>query len=935
MTTQETFGDYVGSLPVATGLNPADQLYLRQVGTSKRIPASLLPSGGGGTTVTTISSLTTTLPSVGLVWLSDPIRYGAFLWVSGDHTTAVANDPGQGMVVALASDPTGATGAWVRLYDGVKVVGSWWGYNPDATPTVDPWSEDLFTETASGTSGTPQLTGLSDTSSMIPGMTVIGTNVQIGALIFTVDSGSQVTLTKNLSGNITSGSISFSGPVPGTGTDNSVAFINIGKWGRGNGSLNIKFPPGTALWDGSTVHGSDPNAFHNTACYWANGIKDLRVEGPGAIWQNTYNESVRGANSAANTRFPISDTLEIKGYLINNTVIGANSFTLINSGDVAASGVAKDAVLAIACNDSQTLGYPPNPGQFEFLTPTGVVGTTVNVLEKIKYIHRTDFADYNATPGINSSCGAARMWVMPDPAWQGTLEIDRLTCNLTPGILIGPYVSVVKNRVITRGWRGPGFSESFCRNVDHYDLEPHSGGETDKFVDRIIYRNAQGGAFPFQSANPNKLIFEGGHIASIVGVGKQTLARGTQIDQFQLAAGFGMSTSTILEGCDITTAPSTAMGNVVDGAQLQTIDGTNASWANGFITLLALPLSSAGILPHWNVTPGMWVNLQNNFNVYSGTIGTGFVLGQTWNPATAVGVTPTGSGTIGVNTVSVSSTTGLSPGMAVSGGGVGANATIISFVGLVLTLSVVNASTFSTQTLSFTQPTITIETTLKQYATLPTWCSGKIWLFKCNELIVKNCIGADTIRQASDAYNAGQRYFEYRRTQFGGINGQNLNPITLPGGELLEVDVNVVTASSVANAVLSLVITTYQNPADSSSLFVNDTGSGTVITIRLDIAGRRKITQTAFEGYPTGSGTLDHITVNNVASDFLGTNRVVGPTMAMQFFSQAGSTVASPVGEVIMKLSSGMVRTPLTRLWDDSGTVTSAHEFVAIQGSLP
>ena len=826
--------------------------------------------GGGGIGIAaTLAILAATPASTGAVLLTDPIRGGPFVWSGANHSVDVANDPGQGVTVASSSDPTGALGAWIRQYPGTQVVGSWWGYLPDATPTVDPWMNNLFTQTANGTTGTPQLTGLASTATMVPGMTVRGTGVPGNALILTVNSSSQVTLTVNLTANIIGGTISFSGPVPGTGTDNSISFINIGKWGRGQGNLDIRFPKGTALWNGSVVNGSDPSPFYNTACYWASGIKDLIIEGPGAIWQNTYNDSISGNNSAAHVPLPITDILQIKGYLIANTVIGSNFFTLLNLSDVAASGIAPGMDIAIGCNDSQTLGYPPNPGQYEFLRITSIVGTQVNVFEAIKYIHRTDFADYNTTPGISSTCGAARMWVMPDPAWQGKLHIKRLTCNLSPGLTQGPYASVVKRQVITEGYEGPGFSESFCRYVDHIDLVPHTSGETDKFVDQIIYRNAQGpgNGFAFQSATPNRLIFEGGNLAGMTGVGKQTLIRGAKMDQFKVASQFGMNTSTILEGCDITVAPGTSMGNLIDGAQLQTIDGTNASWANGFITLLCGPLAVNGQLPHWNVAPGMWVNLQNNFSVPSGSIGTGMVLSQTWNPAI---------------------------------------------------------------------PSITIETTLKQYATLPTWASGKIWLFKCNELIFRNCIGADEVRQASAANNAGQRYFEYKTVQFGGINGQNLNPIGIPFGcELIEVDVNVITASSVANAVLTLIITTYQNPANPSSLFVGDAGSGTVIVIRLDIAGRRKITQTEFTGYPTGTGTLDHITVNNVASDFLGTNRIVGPTGALQFFSQAGSTAASPVGEVIMKFNAGMIRTPLTRQWDDSGTMTLAHEFIGMQGSLP
>lgn len=766
------------------------------------------------------------------------------------------------------------------------------------------------------------LTGIPDTSQILPNMRAQGTGIsnfantpRSNTIVLSVDSSSQITLSRPLIANISGGTIIFSGPVPGTGTDNSITFINIGIWARTQTSVYIKFPQGTGLWNGNTVSGGK-------ATYaWINGITNLTIDGcGGAFWQNTYNAAVSGANSGSGANFPLSDLVTVRGYLINNTVIGNTFFSLMNVADVAASGIYPGMVIVVGCGDPQTLGYPPNMRQFEYVTVKSIVGNIVNIVEAFKYVHLSTLPDYNAIPTISNSCGVARMWVMPDPAWQGKLIIKDMSAGLAPSIPQGPYVTLCKLFVQTINWVGPGFSETSCRDVVHDNLSPRTSGETDKMLDNITYNNPiayAGGAFPFQSANPNRLIINGGAIASLVGLGKQTIVRGTKIALFQAASTFGMCDSVLLDYCDVPSAPGTGTGNVIDAATPMVIDGTNVTWSNGFLTLIDLPLSANGLLGHWNVMSGMWVNLQaidsTGGVTFSNDIGTGYIISDTENPTALVGTTTATGGAFPGNTATVSSAAGLGGGMAVSGTGIGTGAKISTIVGTTLTLSVANTATPS-GTLTFTQPIRTIETSLKQFATLPSWATGSIYLFKVNEIEARHCIGDSSIRRMSAASAAGQRYFEYNKCEFGGINGQNItinNPI---GTQLLEVDVNVVTASSIANAVLTIIITTVNN-----STFVRDSGSGTVITIRLDIAGSRKITTSAFEGYPTGSGTLDNITVGGTASATLPPNRLLGPSTTLQFFSQASSTAASPLGEIIIKTSAGMVRKPFSRQYDDLG----------------
>lgn len=894
-----------------------------------------VPAGGGSgntltpfATITALANLAAPVSPV-LAVVSDAVRGGTFLWVSSNQSTNVTNDPGKGIYVAPASAPTGASGAWVRQYDGVQVDAGWWGYTPDATTTVDPWGLLTFSTTATGSSGQPVLT-VASTTGILPGMRASGTGLSLFAgtvtsnnIVLSVNVGaSQITLNRNLIGNISGGTITFQGPVVGTGTDNSVPFINIGKWARTQtNAVNIRFAPGTALWNGPTTSGTDVDNNKNIAYAWTYKIPNLTIDAYGAIWQNTYNQAISGADSGGGATFPLNIRTEVQGYLINQTVVNTNSFTLVNAADVAASGIVPGNVVYLACNDQQFLGYPGNPGQFEVVTVSSIVGTTINTVENIKYIHATDYPDLNFTPSINTNSGYARMWVQPDQTWQGTNVIKGLQVNLAPGMPQGLYATLSKNKLHTIDWVGAGFSETVATDITHDNPTLYSPGELDKYVDQVTYNNLRGPiGLGLQSSNPNRLYINGGNFGGLVGCGKQTYVRGAKMAIFQAAATYGMSTSTILDNCDITTSVGTSTGNVIDATQLSVIDGTNVTFANGIITID--PIAVAGSINDWGVTRGMWCNLQANTpngNIFSNDLGTGLILKNTWDPfATAFTTKTATGGATGSTQITVSDATSLTPNMGISGTGIAAGTVIWQVVGLILVLSRPNTGTVS-GTMTITKPTMTITTTLTQFPTIPSWATGSIYFFKVNEVIARKCIGDDAIRQMSDANDAGQRYFEYRRIPFGGPSGASMFVDAPTGCALTEVDVNVITPHNVANSNLTITQSTIQSPA-----MISDSTGGTVITTRLDIAGLRRITQTAFDGYPTGSGTLDHIAVGGVAVDTLPTGRVVGPTTSLAF-----PATNTAVGEIILKYSAGMARKPLTRKYDDSTFVTSAHTILA------
>jgi hypothetical protein len=69
----------------------------------------------------------------------------------------------------------------------------------------------IITKTASGVSAAFTLTGLANVTGLAVGMAATGTNVAAGAVIASIDSSTQVTLSKAHTGTITTATITFTG----------------------------------------------------------------------------------------------------------------------------------------------------------------------------------------------------------------------------------------------------------------------------------------------------------------------------------------------------------------------------------------------------------------------------------------------------------------------------------------------------------------------------------------------------------------------------------------------------------------------------------------------------------------------------------------------------------------------------------------------------
>ncbi len=91
------------------------------------------PAGSGAASVTSRAALAAASASDGAcLVLVEVGREGLFLFDAADRSAEVADDPAQAIHIAPASDPSGASGAWVRQFSGAADA-LWFGAKGDGT----------------------------------------------------------------------------------------------------------------------------------------------------------------------------------------------------------------------------------------------------------------------------------------------------------------------------------------------------------------------------------------------------------------------------------------------------------------------------------------------------------------------------------------------------------------------------------------------------------------------------------------------------------------------------------------------------------------------------------------------------------------------------------------------------------------------------------
>jgi hypothetical protein len=122
---------------------------------SKAADRTALAAIGGATT-----------PAVNLI---EAGREGLFRWSSSNLSSAVTADTQQALYVAPASDTSGASGAWVRQWDGINASASWWGVKAD-NATNDATALQAAVTSAVARLHFPAGTSLWDSTSPITGV---------------------------------------------------------------------------------------------------------------------------------------------------------------------------------------------------------------------------------------------------------------------------------------------------------------------------------------------------------------------------------------------------------------------------------------------------------------------------------------------------------------------------------------------------------------------------------------------------------------------------------------------------------------------------------------------------------------------------------------------------------------------------------------------
>lgn len=205
--------------------------------------------------------------AAGAAYLREKGRDGLFVWDSTDLSAMVAADPNQGLHVAPATNPSGASGAWVRRFTG-RAISTWWGVIAGGAAA------------ANGAAMAAALTTLKKLAVLGYGYNNQGGSVGLHtpAGVYAMDRPIQpahaVAITGDYTGNISGGGTVFV-------FSNATSGFKIDGWDgsshRGNGSSvdGVQLKGAFAGADGS-AHGMEVNA-HFTARNFA--IQDFSGDG--------------------------------------------------------------------------------------------------------------------------------------------------------------------------------------------------------------------------------------------------------------------------------------------------------------------------------------------------------------------------------------------------------------------------------------------------------------------------------------------------------------------------------------------------------------------------------------------------------------------------------------------------------------------------------
>jgi hypothetical protein len=798
-------------------------------------------TGGGVSSVTSTAAIQSLVPATGqTVYLNSGGLSGSFAWNPANLSTAVTNDPGKGIYVPLGTDPTGASGAWVRQYTGEIVDFGWWGAVGDGVAENHlawvnwSWWARWQSSLGNGVNLLLQpglyLTDLSqcfycfanikhftfsaDGASFQNTSTTFPTPFFVAASPMRDGSGSNVYQNWFIT-NTTPGSTAF---VLETSTDASNLTTYLGQ-----GSAWI------LLTSVSLQAGGFPPNLHRFDFVKAVSATQYASA---AIASATYNSGT-GVIALTFAAAPFGATV---GSTLNGAAVPISALT--GTGAFASLDGTWPIISTASAGTVINLQGP------RALTATITGGTlgpvgAVIVDRPLRYTHLQNFPDDLPTGGGFGACGKARVWFLDTPNWS-----TRTFPNLQPGAPTYPFSiwlwdvkHVYKGITVlapthfptsveqqtagryleTYGWKGIGVSDSVGLMRRHVGDIYSTPGEVDKLLVSVEFKDCE---FPPNSANVS-LAQVGVQSTSIETIsfkncylpqGVTGAAKTMKYDSCNMGGtsvfagpGLGLSYSIAVTNCRVGD-----MSPPFFGGSLVVNDGVGVTYANGLFTINKAASAHADWFVWQTCVPGQQLYL---------------------NPASV----PRFAGNTGMGYIT----------------NITADAT-----------------------------NLYVQTTLS-YATLPSWAvNNQVLLVRTGEVDIRGSSGCQIVETASEACKKGLFPHEYTNYKWAGQiwpPGQTTSNAGGSGGNMGIVSRIVVNVMQAFTGAGSGTLAMTYNLYDSTSMA---SIGNLVITIDVTKVGIRTLTQTAFT---LPAGTADTFTNNGSTITALPTNGQVGANMSWSF----------------------------------------------------
>lgn len=629
--------------------------------------------------------------------------------------------------------------------------------------------------------------------------------------------------------------------------NNSAAFAAFGTWQRYQTTLGIGAP-----WTASPgTYDYDFNLCQN--CFYGIGIFDL--DAPGATFQNVttvggFPQPFPGASAPIFSNF---------GWKIQQTTVGATSFTTVTAGD--AANISVGQWVGLGSLDVQGGGYPPSMDEWETVlvsavdTGTGIISCATT---PIRFRHLTTYWD---NTGFNP-CGAARVWQLNVNYTINGIAVNPVTWDIRykiRGATILPALHFASNGSMLASGRSltyedcvlPDLTPSIAGSVRVKNCTMPFGFQVDKLVTNLSVDGCEIYGFGCQvtSNAVESVSFRNSNIRSALTLGgKVCIAENCVIQNLSGWPIYGVNRMTKISGCTVAQYTTPVFQDGAQTFKLGTFTAVAASsWTTSSTTITMATSNPGGGV----ITVDMLV-YDNTTNQPIGAVlsWVGTLLTLT---AAAVNASSGSSDTLlfgpsfvnGMITMPQVSVVNMQPGMMLQLGSTNASGSgaYPGDIGAMMVTSQTSDANF-----------VYIQTDT-QLASLPSWSgNGAVYAQRRPNFIVdKGTTGCNAIREAAAATAAGFQEGQWLQKTLEGpcAAGGQWRPWGIP----VEITVNVTNPCTVAGRTLTLHGPLWSATAPATTETIS-------IAIDLTQTGKRIINQASF----IGKFSTDVMTFNSVTT---------------------------------------------------------------------